>query len=133
MSIRPAPRAHADVFRGRAARVSPPPAQRSGAVGRGRGWGAFDALSGPPPRPPLAALARPTLPTARKCSQGEGNGGASPIFRSGSHDDGSSFARASFSEPPVEIQHRLQEHLRTPGALLLGGKLRLVVADAAAA
>jgi hypothetical protein len=27
----------------------------------------------PPPRPPLAALARPTLPTARKSSRGEGD------------------------------------------------------------
>ena len=34
---------------------------------------------------------------------------------------------------PVVVEHRLQQHLRALGALLLGGELRLVVADAAAA
>ena len=51
---------------------------------------------------------------------------------------GSTSARPSRSPPrsasmPVVVEHRLQQHLRALGALLLGGKLRLVVADAAAA
>jgi hypothetical protein len=33
-------------------------------------------------------------------------------------------------QPPVELQHRLQQHLRALGALLLRGEFLLVVADA---
>ena len=42
------------------------------------------------------------------------------------------FSPEPFRQPPVVVEHRLQQHLRAGGALLLGLNFRLVVADAVA-